>query len=81
MKNSPPLIRKQEEMNDKTLVEDHIEEDINPNNDLANTNQSDDDDDDEYELYQAPISGGIPIRLQYTNDLNSSSKRPFTPPF
>lgn len=51
MKITPPLIRKQEEMNDKTLVEDHIEEDINPNNNLANTNQSDDDDDDEYELY------------------------------
>lgn len=67
---------KREEMNDKTLVEDHIEEDINPYADIK-----DDDglDDSEYELYQAPISGGIPIRLNYAVD--SSQKRPFTPPF
>lgn len=45
---------------------DHIEEDINPDNHIQETDA---------DLYQIPISGGIPIKL----DMNSA--RPFTPPF
>lgn len=40
-----------------------IEEDINPDN-------------TDYDLYQPPISGGIPIKIALDN-----ARRPFTPPF
>ena len=45
--------------------DDQIEEDIN-------TGNADGDND----LYQAPISGGIPIKIALDN-----ARRPFTPPF
>ena len=62
------------------MVEDNIEEDIvNPYADNLG-DQADDDGDSEYELYQAPISGGIPLRLNYAID-SSGKQRPFTPPF
>ena len=51
---------------DLTGDHDNIEEDINTDNHIQETDA---------DLYQIPISGGVPIKL----DMNSS--RPFTPPF
>lgn len=78
LKFNPQNLNKKHEMNDKTLVEDQIEEDINPYADYIL--EDDGNDEDEFDLYQAPVSGGIPIRLCYNID-SSQTKRPFTPPF
>ena len=45
----------------------NIEEDINPGRESE---------DDEYDLYQPPICGGIPLKIALDN-----ARRPFTPPF
>eukprot|EP00347_Sterkiella_histriomuscorum_P008665 403344229 len=72
--------QKQNEQNQddnlRNPVEDNIEEDIRDH--ISNDDTQDNDD---YELFQAPINGGVPIRLIYQIDNSTSQKRPFTPPF